>query len=103
MSDELDKAEESEQSQGREEARKEASEEQIISDCDDDDVKDIEDFLIEMKELLENQVRTKTSKYTQIIRESVEFFLDEEENFDGYEDDESIESEEPGEDYEELK
>ena len=51
MSDELDKAEESEHSQSREEASKEAPEEQIISYYDDDDVKDIEDFLKEMKDL----------------------------------------------------
>ena len=56
-----------------------------------------------MKDLLKNQVKSKTSKYTEIIRESIEFFLDEKENFDGYEDDESIESEEPNEDYDQLK
>ena len=78
-------------------------EEQNISDKEDDDVKDIEDFLIEMKYLLKNQVKSKTSKYAEIIRESVEFFLDQEENFDGYEDDENIESEEPDEDYDQLK
>ena len=39
-----------------------------------------------MRELLKNQHFSKSSKYTDIIRESMEFFLDDEENFDGYND-----------------
>ena len=39
-----------------------------------------------MRQLLKNQNFSKSSKYSDIIRESMEFFLDDEENFDGYND-----------------
>ena len=43
---------------------------------------DIEEIVAEMQQLLKNQKKSKAKKYADIIRESVEFTLDDEEEFD---------------------
>ena len=62
----------------------------------------IEEILAEMHQLLKTQKKSKAKKYQDIIRESIEFTLDDEEQFDGSYDLQPFEQEDELE-YQEIK
>ena len=72
--------EEVSESSSQAEIKQEPAEAEDSSEEQDDD---IEEIIAEMHQLLKNQKMSKAKKYEDIIRESIEFTLDDEEEFEG--------------------